>query len=210
MTSSRFPLADRSADSYSVTWFRSALTLSAVLFLAYLEFFVDEECSLTLNLSFVLPFSIWKFCYLSANGLQLEFFFWNFNWKNVFLLEKNLVWTSLNEKYLSQWHIGERMDITRINYKIWQPISDSDAGILQFTETGCFFIRTQTKISRCNCLTMLQADENLHELVHEPACCYRPYHMVQATFIIGYRYLLKIFQLHYNQEIYQRINSTFF
>lgn len=151
----------------------SALTWSAVLFLAYLEFFVDEECSLTLNLSFVLPFSIWKFCYLSADGLQLEFFFfWNFNSKNVFLLEKNLVWTSLNEKYLSQWHIGERMDITRINYKIWQPISDFDAGILQFTETGCFFIRTQTNFFfRCDCLTMLQADEILRELMHDSVCC---------------------------------------
>ena len=43
----------------------------------------------------------------------------------------------MNDKYLSEWHIGERMDITRINYKIRQPISDFAFGILQFTETGC-------------------------------------------------------------------------
>ena len=42
----------KSRNSVNVrTWFLS-------IFWTYLEFLVDEECSLTLNLSFVLPFSI--------------------------------------------------------------------------------------------------------------------------------------------------------
>lgn len=75
------------------------------------------------------------------------FEFWKFyffrNWsflrteiekKTIFLSEKSSL--SKLKVSVSEWHIGERMDITRINYKIWLTITDFDFRILQFTKIG--------------------------------------------------------------------------
>ena len=74
-------------------------------------------------------FEFWKF-YFFRNWS----FFGTENEKSLFLSEKS----SLGELKVSvsEWHIGERMDITRINYKIWLTITDFDFRILQFTKIG--------------------------------------------------------------------------